>query len=160
MACLWAGVSRIVYGAGRGEVSAVHFESRHANTIDYIRDAFRDDLAVEGNVLAAECMTLYSRRDEGREGAVSGSGPGIRTRLDDDSGYARDDDRLSGDSVPFRQRPGEGICSDADVRSGGEPVYGGLRVACDFRHAREQSEGGRGRFDLETGNKGPREQAD
>ena len=65
MACLWAGVSRIVYEAGRGEVSAVHFESRHANTIDYIRDAFRDDLAVEGNVLAAECMTLYSRRDEG-----------------------------------------------------------------------------------------------
>jgi hypothetical protein len=50
--------SRIVYEAGRGEVSAVHFESRHANTIDYIRDAFRDDLAVEGNVLAAECMTF------------------------------------------------------------------------------------------------------
>jgi tRNA(adenine34) deaminase len=45
---VWAGISRIVYGAGRNDVNAVYFESRHSNTIDFIRDAFRDDLQVEG----------------------------------------------------------------------------------------------------------------
>jgi tRNA(adenine34) deaminase len=64
MACLWAGISRIVYGAGRGDVHAVYFESRHANTVDFIRDAFRDDLQVEGEVLAEECAALYARKEE------------------------------------------------------------------------------------------------
>lgn len=63
LACVWAGISRIVYGAGRNDVNAVYFESRHSNTIDFIRDAFRDDLQVEGEVLAAECSALYARKD-------------------------------------------------------------------------------------------------
>jgi tRNA(adenine34) deaminase len=63
MACLWAGISRIVYGAGRNDVNAIYFESRHANTIDFIRDAFRDDLQVEGEVLADECSVFYARKD-------------------------------------------------------------------------------------------------
>ena len=62
MACLWAGISRIVYGAGRNDVNAVYFESRHANTIDFIRDAFRDDLQVDGEVLADECSRFYARK--------------------------------------------------------------------------------------------------
>jgi tRNA(adenine34) deaminase len=62
MACLWAGISRIVYGAGRSDVNAVYFESRHANTIDFIRDAFRDDLQVDGEVLADECSVFYARK--------------------------------------------------------------------------------------------------
>jgi tRNA(adenine34) deaminase len=40
VARLWAGISRIAYGAGRNDVNAVYFESRHANTIDFIRDAY------------------------------------------------------------------------------------------------------------------------
>ena len=44
MACLWAGISKIVYGAGRDDVHQVYFESRHNNTFDFIRDAFRNDL--------------------------------------------------------------------------------------------------------------------
>ena len=64
MACLWAGVSRIVYGAGRSDVNAVYFETRHANTADFIREAFRHDLKVEGEVLAAECVALYAKRDD------------------------------------------------------------------------------------------------
>jgi tRNA(adenine34) deaminase len=48
VACLWAGISRIVCGAGRNDVNAVYFESRHTNTVDFIRDAFRDDLQVDG----------------------------------------------------------------------------------------------------------------
>ncbi len=63
IACLWSGISRIVYGAGRNDVNAVYFESRHANTVDFIRDAFRDDLQVEGGILADECATLYASKE-------------------------------------------------------------------------------------------------
>jgi len=61
MACLWAGISRIVYGAGRNDVHHIYFESRHNNTVDFIQDAFRDDLEIEGGVLAAECSQLYAK---------------------------------------------------------------------------------------------------
>jgi tRNA(adenine34) deaminase len=64
MACLWAGVSRIVFGAGRGNVDCLYFETRHANTVDFIRDAFRNDLEVVGGILADECAALYRRRDD------------------------------------------------------------------------------------------------
>lgn len=64
MACLWAGVSRIVFGAGREDVNAVYFETRHANTIDFICDAFRSDLEVKGGVLRDECASLYLKKDE------------------------------------------------------------------------------------------------
>jgi tRNA(adenine34) deaminase len=61
MACLWAGISRIVYGAGRNDVNHIYFESRHNNTVDFIQDAFRDDLEIEGGVLAAKCSELYAK---------------------------------------------------------------------------------------------------
>ena len=64
MACLWAGISRIVYGAGRDEVHAVYFESRHNNTFDFIRDAFRHDLEIEGGVFAEECAAFYASPQE------------------------------------------------------------------------------------------------
>jgi tRNA(adenine34) deaminase len=64
MACLWAGISRIVFGAGRDDVHAVYFESRHNNTFDFIRDAFRDDVRIEGGVLAEECAAFYARPQE------------------------------------------------------------------------------------------------
>ncbi len=59
MASIWAKIGRIVYGAGRGEVHDMYFEDRHMNTIDFIRDAYRDDLALSGGILAAECAALY-----------------------------------------------------------------------------------------------------
>src|SRR6201995_996742 len=61
MACLWAGISRIVYGAGRDDVHAVYFESQHNNTFAFIRDAFRRDLQVEGGVLAEACPAFYAQ---------------------------------------------------------------------------------------------------
>jgi tRNA(adenine34) deaminase len=64
MACLWAGISRIVYGAGRNDVNAVYFESRHSNAVDFIRDAFRADLQVEGEVLAEECAAFYAKKND------------------------------------------------------------------------------------------------
>jgi len=59
MASIWAKIGRIVYGAGREDVHAMYFEDRHLDTVDFIRDAFRDDLALEGGLMAAECATLY-----------------------------------------------------------------------------------------------------
>jgi tRNA(adenine34) deaminase len=64
MACLWAGVSRVVYGAGRNDVNSVYFESRHSDTTDFIHQAFRDDLEVESGVLAEECSQLYLKPNE------------------------------------------------------------------------------------------------
>lgn len=64
MACLWAGVSRIVFGAGRDDVSGQYFESRHNDTNDFIRDAFRNDLPIVGELLASECAKLYAKPEE------------------------------------------------------------------------------------------------
>jgi tRNA(adenine34) deaminase len=64
MACLWAGISRIVYGAGRDDVNSVYFESRHFDTADFIRQAFRDDMEIEGGVLSEECSSFYIKKEQ------------------------------------------------------------------------------------------------
>ena len=58
---IWAGVTRIVYGAGRDDVHEMYFEDRHLSTLDYVADAYKDDLTLEGGVLAADCAALYYR---------------------------------------------------------------------------------------------------
>jgi tRNA(adenine34) deaminase len=64
MACLWTGISRIVYGAGRDDVNSVYFESRHFDTADFIRQSFRDDMEIEGGVLSEECSSFYIRKEQ------------------------------------------------------------------------------------------------
>ena len=59
MASIWAKIGRIVFGAGRDDVHAQYFEDRHLDTVDFIRDAFRDDLSIEGGLLLRECAALY-----------------------------------------------------------------------------------------------------
>lgn len=59
MASIWAKIGRIVYGAGRDDVHKMYFEDRHLDTVDFIRDAFRDDLSLEGGLMARECAALY-----------------------------------------------------------------------------------------------------
>ncbi len=59
MASIWGKIGRIVYGAGRDDVHDMYFEARQLDTFDFIRDAYRDDLVLEGGLLAAECATLY-----------------------------------------------------------------------------------------------------
>jgi tRNA(adenine34) deaminase len=59
MASIWARIGRIVFGAGRHQVHASYFEGRHLNTIDFINDAFRDDLEVLPQVLSERCASLY-----------------------------------------------------------------------------------------------------
>jgi len=64
MASIWAGISRIVYGAERDQVHKMYFEDRHLSTMDYINDAFKDDLSVTGGVLAEACAGLYYGPDD------------------------------------------------------------------------------------------------
>ncbi len=64
MASVWAKIGRIVYGAGRGDVHSMYFEDRNLDTVDFIRDAFRSDLSLEGGLMARECATLYAGPDE------------------------------------------------------------------------------------------------
>jgi tRNA(adenine34) deaminase len=59
MASIWARIGTIVFGAGREHVHPSYFEGRHLNTIDFIHDAFRADLALVPNILPALCASLY-----------------------------------------------------------------------------------------------------
>lgn len=64
MASIWAKVGRIVYGAGREDVHPMYFEDRHLDTMDFIKDAWRRDLIIEGQCLADECARLYFQPDD------------------------------------------------------------------------------------------------
>jgi tRNA(adenine34) deaminase len=59
MASVWARIGRIVYGAQRHQVHPSYFEGRHLDTMDFIEDAFRDDLEVVPGVLSEACAVLY-----------------------------------------------------------------------------------------------------
>jgi tRNA(adenine34) deaminase len=63
MASIWAKIGRIVFGAGRDDVHAEYFEDRHLDTVDFIRDAFRNDLTLEGGLMRHECAALYAPPD-------------------------------------------------------------------------------------------------
>ena len=59
MASIWSKIHRIVYGARREDVHHMYFEDRHLDTLDFIADAFREDLIVVGGVLREDCAQLY-----------------------------------------------------------------------------------------------------
>lgn len=58
MASIWAKIGRIVYGADRNDVHSMYFEDRHLDMVDFIRDAFRNNLALDGGLMAKECAAL------------------------------------------------------------------------------------------------------
>lgn len=64
MASIWAGISRIVYGGGRDDVNSIYFASKHLDTSDQIRNAYRDDIGVVSGVLSDECPEFYLEKDE------------------------------------------------------------------------------------------------
>ena len=64
MASIWARVGRIVYGAERKQVHRMYFEDRHLSTMDFIKDAYRQDMPVVGGVLGNECAALYHGPDD------------------------------------------------------------------------------------------------
>jgi len=61
LACLWAKISRIVYGASREDVHPMYFVDRHLDIEDFIRDAYRNDVELLSGVLKEECAALYYR---------------------------------------------------------------------------------------------------
>jgi tRNA(adenine34) deaminase len=64
MASIWSKVSRIVYGAGREDVHRMYFEARHVDTMNFVSNAYRDDLSIEGGTLKTECAALYFGPDD------------------------------------------------------------------------------------------------
>lgn len=73
MAIIWAKIGRIVYGAERDQVHKMYFEDRHFDTMDFIRDAFRTDLAMTGGVLGEACARLYHQPGEHVPAAEQGN---------------------------------------------------------------------------------------
>jgi tRNA(adenine34) deaminase len=64
MASIWLKVGRIVYGAGRADVHEMYFEDRNFDTMNFVADAYRDDLVLEGGCLRQECAVLYYGPDD------------------------------------------------------------------------------------------------
>ncbi len=58
-ASLWAGISRIVYGAGRQDVHPLYFAERLQNTEDLVAGAYRSDIEIVSGVLREECARFY-----------------------------------------------------------------------------------------------------
>jgi tRNA(adenine34) deaminase len=59
IACLWANVSTVVYGASRKNVHKDLFKEEHLNTIDFIADSSNKDLQVIPDILTVDCAALY-----------------------------------------------------------------------------------------------------
>ncbi len=59
MACIWASIQRIVYGAERHQVHRMYFEDQDIGVLDIIDNAWRDDVRVRPGVLAEACAALY-----------------------------------------------------------------------------------------------------
>jgi tRNA(adenine34) deaminase len=64
MASIWSHIGLIVYGAGREDVHRMYFEGRHLDTMNFIVDAYRDDMEVIGGVGAEACAALYYGPDD------------------------------------------------------------------------------------------------
>ena len=64
MASIWSHIGRIVYGAGRDDVHRMYFEDRHLDTMNFIRDAYREDMPVVEGVLREECAALFYGPDD------------------------------------------------------------------------------------------------
>lgn len=64
MASIWGKIGRIVYGAERHQVHRMYFEDRHLDTMNFIRDAFRDDISLIGGILSKECADLYHKPND------------------------------------------------------------------------------------------------
>lgn len=58
MASIWTRIGRVIYGAGRADVHGMYFEDRHLDTMDFLKDTYRDIEVIEG-VMRRECAALY-----------------------------------------------------------------------------------------------------
>ncbi len=78
-ACLWAGISRIVYGAGRADVHEHYFAERLQNTEDLVAGAYRDDIEIVAGILREECARFYLKpRDPAPPGPDPAHDPTVK----------------------------------------------------------------------------------
>jgi tRNA(adenine34) deaminase len=63
MASIWTRIGRIVYGAGRDDVHRMYFEDKHLDTMNFIRDTYRDMRVIAG-VMREEVVGLYWGPDD------------------------------------------------------------------------------------------------
>ena len=63
MAGTWSRIGRVVYGAGREHVHEMYFEDRHLDTMNFIKDVYRNDMEVVAGVIAGDCAALYYAPD-------------------------------------------------------------------------------------------------
>lgn len=63
-ACVWAKISRIVFGATRADVHSMYFDAKHLNATDLIADAFKEDIEITGGVLAVDCSAFYYKPED------------------------------------------------------------------------------------------------
>lgn len=59
MASIYSKVGRVDYAVGRDDVHPMYFEARHLNTLSFIGEANRNDIAIEAGWLREECVKLY-----------------------------------------------------------------------------------------------------
>ncbi len=60
VACVWAGVEKIVYGARRGDVPARFFSEKHISLNHLITDSIHPHIEILPGVLEDECARLYN----------------------------------------------------------------------------------------------------
>lgn len=58
MASIWSRIGRVVYGAGRDDVHRMYFEDKHLDTMNFVKDAYRE-FEVVGGVMKEEVVGLY-----------------------------------------------------------------------------------------------------
>lgn len=63
-ASVWAKITRVVYGATRGDVHSMYFDSKHFNAAQLIEDAYKEDICITGGVLSDECAGFYYKPDD------------------------------------------------------------------------------------------------
>jgi hypothetical protein len=77
MASIWAKIGRIVYGGSVTRCIRCILEDWHVDTMNFVRDAFRDDLSLSGGFIADECAALYVGRPTSRCRTTSSSTAGL-----------------------------------------------------------------------------------
>lgn len=60
LACIWAGVTTIVYGAKRKDVEARYFDQKHSDTIDLVQESYKTNIKIIPGILEEECSKLYN----------------------------------------------------------------------------------------------------
>ena len=96
-------------------------------------------MGVDSNVLIFERIREELRLGKTAAAAVQ---DGFAHAWIDDFRYARHDHRFGGDPVPVRNRAGEGLRGDADVRFACEHLYRGVCLAHDLRLPASKKERG------------------